>query len=195
MDGDVSTLMILLVALLAAAVVAMIVSRNRARQRSTALREHFGPEYQRALEQHGSRARAEKELLLRERRVQKLDLKLLRPEQCERFSAAWASVQQRFVDDPSGAVVDADRLVKEVMVARGYPMSDFDQRVADLSVEHAHVLDHYRAARNVALANAEGRAGTEDLRQAMVHYRALFTDMLEARQQPVANAPMREARV
>ena len=195
MDGDVSTLMIVLVALVAAAAVAMIVSRNRARQRSAALREHFGPEYERALEQHGSRARAEKDLLLRERRVQKLELKLLRPEQCERFSAAWANVQQRFVDDPSGAVVDADRLVKEVMAARGYPMSNFDQRIADLSVEHAHVLDHYRAARNIALANAEGRASTEDLRQAMVHYRALFTDMLEARQQPIAGAPMREARV
>jgi hypothetical protein len=192
MDGNVSTLVIVLVALVAAAVVAMVVSRNRARQRSAALREHFGPEYERALEQHGNRTRAEKELALREHRVRKLELQLLRPEQCERFSAAWANVQQRFVDDPRAAVVDADRLVKEVMGARGYPMSNFDQRVADLSVEHAHVLDHYRAARNIALANAEGRASTEDLRQGMVHYRALFTDLLQARE---PYAPMHEARV
>ncbi|HMJ10594.1 MAG TPA: hypothetical protein VK524_04260, partial [Polyangiaceae bacterium] len=116
----------------------------------------------------------------------------LRPEQCERFGASWANVQQRFVDDPSSAVVDADRLVKEVMAARGYPMGNFDQRIADLSVEHAHVLDHYRSARNIAIANSEGRAGTEDLRQAMVHYRALFTDLLQARQ---PYAPMQEARV
>lgn len=174
------------IALIAAGVVALalavlfIVTRNRSKRRSATLREHFGPEYDRALEQYGSRARAEKELRSREKRREKLDITRLSPAQCERFGAAWDRVQQRFVDDPSGAVVEADGLVKEVMRARGYPMGNFEQRVADLSVEHANVIDHYRAARALAQANAEGQSSTEDLRQAMVHFRALFNDLLQS---------------
>lgn len=158
--------------------IGVAVSRKRQRARSMALREHFGPEYERALEQHGSRARAEKELAMRQRRVSKLDIHELTPEQCARFQSSWAAVQQRFVDDPSGAVADADGLLKQVMSARGYPMGDFDQRVADLSVEHGPVVQHYRAARD-AYAKANDGATTEDLRQAMVHYTALFTDLVQ----------------
>jgi hypothetical protein len=180
MDGELLTILIALVALAIVGAIAVAVTRNRNRQRSRELREHFGPEYERALEQHGDRSRAERDLWKRQRRVQKLHIQLLAPEQCESFSAAWSNVQQRFVDDPSSAVVQADRLVKEVMSARGYPMGNFEQRVADLSVEHGNVIEHYRAARDIALMNADGRAGTEELRQAMVHYRALFTDLLQS---------------
>jgi hypothetical protein len=165
--------------------------RKRNRQRSAALKENFGPEYDRAVAQHGDRARAERDLRARQRRLDDLDIKLLSAEQCARFAEAWALVQQRFVDEPSGAVMQADGLVKEVMLMRGYPMGNFEQRVADLSVEHANVVDHYRAARTLALANASGTASTEDLRQAMVHYRALFNDLLQAR---ASYAPLREAR-
>jgi hypothetical protein len=192
MNSELFTIVALAAIVVVAMAVGVIVSRNRRQHRSAALREHFGPEYERALEQHGDRTRAEKDLALRQRRVEKLHIQLLSPERCERFGAAWANVQQRFVDDPSGAVVDADRLVKEVMSARGYPMGDFEQRVADLSVEHANVVHHYRQARSIALANANGQAGTEELRQAMVHYRALFNDLLLAH---APHAALNEAHV
>ena len=164
------------------AVVALLV-RARSRQRSAALREHFGPEYERALQEHGSRARAEKELAARHARVEKLEIHALSAEQCARFGTSWNEVQQHFVDDPAAAVSDADRLVKDVMHARGYPVGNFEQRLADLSVEHANVLSHYRAARSIALASAKGEADTEQLRQAMVHYRALFADLLQVQAQ------------
>jgi hypothetical protein len=176
--SEIGMLVIIFAALVALAV-AVISSYNRSRQRSAHLKEHFGPEYERAVAQYGSETRAQKELRAREKRVEKLHIRLLSTEQCAQFGDAWANVQQRFVDEPSAAVIQADGLVKEVMRARGYPTGDFDQRVADLSVEHANVLDHYRAARALALANEGGRAGTEDLRQAMVHYRALFNDLLQ----------------
>jgi hypothetical protein len=170
---------LLLFALVAgiAAVLATVLILWRARRRSAALREHFGPEYDLAVERHGNRARAERELAARDKRHHELHIQLLSDEQCDRFGAAWSDLQLRFVDDPGGAVSGADALVQEVMTARGYPMTDFEQRVADLSVEHAAVVRHYRAA--CAIANAKGEAGTEELRKAMVYYRALFTDLLQ----------------
>lgn len=192
MNSELLTILALVAIGIVAVAIGVVVWQNRQRERTAALREHFGPEYDRALEQHGNRVRAEKELALRRRRVDGLHIRLLSPEQCDRFGVAWAAVQQRFVDDPNGAVVDADRLVKEVMSTRGYPMGDFEQRVADLSVEHANVVQHYRAARTIAVNNARGGASTEDLRQAMVHYRALFTDLLQ-RHEPYA--VLHEARV
>jgi len=192
MDTNLLTVLALVAIGIVAIAVGVVIWRKRQSERSAALREHFGPEYQRALEQHGDRNRAERELALRQRRVDGLHIRLLSPEQCDRFGTEWAAVQQRFVDDPSGAVVDADRLVKEVMSTRGYPMGDFEQRLADLSVEHAAVVHHYRAARSIAQSNAQGGATTEDLRQAMVHYRALFTDLL---QRPAPYAMLHEARV
>ena len=190
---DSITLVALAIGLVVVVAIFAIAARNRARQRSEELREHFGPEYDRALEQHGDQARGEKELLSRKRRFEKLNIQLLSGEQCERFGAAWSQVQLRFVDDPSGAVGEADGLVKEVMKARGYPMGDFEQRVADLSVEHANVVDHYRAARKLAAAREQGEVSTEDLRQAMVHYRALFHDLLQSASP--APAQLREAHV
>jgi hypothetical protein len=106
-------------------------------------------------------------------------LRPLSPEERDRFSRAWKNVQARFVDDPNTAVVEGNSLVKEVMAARGYPVGDFEERAADLSVDHADVVKHYRAGRDIALRSEKGKASTEDLRQALVHYRALFLDLLE----------------
>jgi hypothetical protein len=138
------------------------------RRRSTYLRERFGPEYERAVQQIGDRRRAETELEQREKRVEQLQIRPLP-----------LSEARRFADDPSGAVADADRLVAGVMQARGYPVGDFEQRAADISVDHPDVVEHYRAAHRIALASERGLATTEDLRQAMVHYRALFGHLLE----------------
>jgi hypothetical protein len=114
----------------------------------------------------------------RAKRVERLHIRPITVEESGRFSTAWLRVQERFVDDPGGAVAEADRLIGEVMAARGYPVGDFEQRVADISVDHADVVINYRAARDIALEHGRGRASTEDLRQAMVHYRALFADLL-----------------
>lgn len=190
MDSQPFALIAVVAAVVLAIAIALIVSSYRRRQRSAVLREQFGAEYDRALAEHGDRAKAERELSLRQRRLEQLPIQLLSVEQCDRFGAAWEGVQKRFVDDPSGAVREADGLVKEVMSARGYPMGNFEQRVADLSVEHGKVVEHYRAARAIALASANGQAETEDLRQAMVHYRALFSDLLQAR---TPHSPLREA--
>jgi hypothetical protein len=164
---------------LAVLALGLLVARYR-RQHTAQLREHFGPEYDRALEQYGSRARAERELTARKRRLEKLQIRLLSPEESQRFGAAWSDVQQHFVDDPPEAVSQADALVKEVMSVRGYPTGDFEQCVADLSVEHANMVHHYRAARKIVEAKNEGQAETEDLRQAIVLYRALFSELLQA---------------
>src|SRR5690348_179689 len=150
MQNDSSVLIALVAGFVLALALVLIVWRVRSKQRSAALREHFGPEYERAIEEYGSQSRAEKELALRHKRVEKLHIHLLSAEECARFGTEWNEVQQRFVDDPTGAVADAERLVKEVMSARGYPMGDFEQRVADLSVEHANVISHYRSARAIA---------------------------------------------
>jgi hypothetical protein len=149
------------------------------RQRSAHLRRQFGPEYDRAVRESGTVSRAEASLADRARRVERLHIRPLAPEQVNRYREAWTAVQSQFVDDPKGAVTEADRLVGEVMHARGYPLGDFEQRVEDISVDHADVVINYRAAREIADRHARGQATTEDLRQAMVHYRALFRDLLD----------------
>lgn len=149
------------------------------RRRTKALRTRFGSEYDQALRREGGVRKAEAELEARTRRVEALQIHPLTPGDSERFGKSWRVVQARFVDDPKGAVTEADRLVGELMAARGYPVGDFEQRVADISVDHPGVVMHYRAAREIALQHARGDASTEDLRQAMVHYRALFDDLLE----------------
>ncbi len=151
-------------------------------QRSRRLRETFGPEYDRELSQRGDRREAERELSGRMERRRELDIRPLAPEQRERFMAAWSNVQAHFVDVPADAVQEADTLISSLMRERGYPVADFDQRAADLSVEHARVLDNYRAAHDISQRSAAGSATTEDLRQAMVHYRTLFSDLLGADQ-------------
>jgi hypothetical protein len=170
-----------LVALIAAAavIVTVIASRHRARLRSAELHRRFGPEYDRAVEELGSPMKAERELAARTRRVEKLHFHELNSADRARYATTWRGIQEQFVDDPAGAVAGANGLIKDVMRARGYPIDDFDQRVADLSVDHASVVQHYRAARALAQASQEGQVRTEELRQAFVHYRALFADLLQ----------------
>jgi hypothetical protein len=160
------------------AVFAYALVRSRRHHRDD-LRVAFGPEYDYALEHYRNPRRAERELLRRQKRVQKLHIRPLSSDEYNRYAYAWAESQKRFVDDPVAAIRDADRLVKDVMQTRGYPVVDFDQRIADLSVDHGTVIQHYRAARALASANEQGRASTEELRQALIHYRALFADLLQ----------------
>lgn len=166
------------IALATVVVLALILSTRDGKRRRLQLRQRFGPEYERAVEEYGSEELAERALLTRAKRVKRLKLRELGTEARLRHTNAWENVQRMFVDDPSGAVHEADHLIKRVMHDIGYPVEDFDQRVADLSVDHASVVQHYRAARTLAAANREGRANTEELRQAFVHYRALFADLL-----------------
>ena len=151
------------------------------KRRSARLEQRFGPEYARTVDELGSRERAETELRNRERRVQKLEIVPLAPADARYFAQEWKSLQSRFVDSPKGAVSDADALVRELMVKRGYPMADFERRAADISVGHAVVVDHYRAAQLIVQRDRRGEADTEELRRAVVHYRALFDDLLEVK--------------
>jgi hypothetical protein len=155
------------------------------RRRSEHLRERFGPEYERTVHEVGDVRKAEASLAARAKRVEAFHIRPLSPDEADRYSAAWQRVQSQFVDDPGRAITDADKLVGEVMTARGYPVGEFDQRVEDISVDHPDVVMNYRAAREIALQHGQGRASTEDLRQAMVHYRALFRDLLAAVDVPV----------
>jgi hypothetical protein len=186
--------------LIAIILIGAIVWITLSRVRSQRLRQRFGPEYERTIRTEGNVQKAEAELEARAKRVAKLQIRPLTSTDAERFNGAWRAVQARFVDDPRGAVTEADRLVGEVMAARGYPVGDFEQRVADVSVDHADVVMNYRAAREIAHQHAEGKATTEDLRQAMVHYRALFRDLLETKDEhrepehhDVASATRRES--
>lgn len=147
------------------------------KRRSERLRARFGPEYDRVLAERGDRRRAEAELEARARRVQTLQIRDLDPRDRARFVDGWRSVQARFVDDPRGAVAQVDRLIRETMQACGYPVGSFDQCAADLSVTHPQVVENYRAAHLIAVRAEDGEADTEDLRQAMVKYRALFEDL------------------
>jgi predicted nucleic acid-binding protein len=167
-----------LVAVLAVAVVVLAVLLMRSRQ-SQRLQEDFGPEYDRAVEERGDRRQAEAELSERRERRAKLDIRPLEPEARERYAERWQAAQRRFVDHPAQAVGEADSLVSAVMSERGYPVSEeFDQRAADISVDHPVVVEHYRAAHEISLRTTAGDTSTEDLRQAMVHFRALFDELL-----------------
>jgi type II secretory pathway component HofQ len=180
------TMMIVVgVAVVVLALVAIWLMQQRRRAH---LRQRFGPEYERSLQQHGSATVAERELDARERRVAKLDIRALSREETARFSQAWLLTQQRFVDSPGDAVAEADRLVGEVMRTRGYPMAEFEQRAADISVDHPQVVANYRAARAIVDRNRRGEASTEDLRQALVHYRELFADLLNLQREPLRRA-------
>jgi hypothetical protein len=150
--------------------------------RSYVLRRRFGPEYEHVVEVVGDKRRAEAELEARRRRVESLHLKPLPEPELARYHEAWRGVQAHFVDEPKKAVADADRLVSEVMSARGYPMAEFEQRAADISVDHPQLITHYRAAHATAVRSADRQASTEDLRQALIHYRALFEELMEARE-------------
>ena len=173
---DENTILIGILILAVVLVGAWMLMRSR---QSKHLEKRFGPEYHHAVEEHGSRTKAEADLLARQRRVEKMHLVPLPREQAARFAEEWRMLQARFVDNPKGVLMDADRLVSELMRQRGYPMGDFDSRAADISVDHPAVVHHYRAARDVALRDHRGEADTEALRQAVVHYRALFSELLE----------------
>jgi hypothetical protein len=149
------------------------------RRRSDKLRSDFGPEYKRAVDEAGDRRTAETELRERQQRVKALDIRPLPGRERESYAESWREVQARFVDEPAVAITDADALIGKVMEARGYPVADFEQRVADVSVDHATVVEHYRAAHEIAARRDDMGTDTEALRQAMVHYRALFEDLLE----------------
>jgi len=160
------------------AVLAWVYMRKR-RSTTEDLRKKFGPEYDRAVQVHGAGRKAESKLEDREKRVGKLDIRDLDSMERERFSKRWESVQSRFVDSPKGAVAEADDLVSSVMKARGYPVSDFDQRAADMSVDHPRVVENYRSAHAIALRVGKDQATTEELRTAMIHYRSLFEELVQ----------------
>lgn len=156
------------------------------KQRTRKLRSQFGPEYQRAVRSEGTTSAAEKILQKRQQRVERLKIVPLTQEQRVRFADAWENEQAHFVDEPRAAVEAADKLVGEVMRARGYPVSDFEQRVADVSVDHPVVVENYRIAHDIALRDEKQPVNTEELRQAMIHFRALFADLLhDGGMQPV----------
>lgn len=183
-------IVLLVVAVVIVGVVAWSLGQRRRSQR---LQERFGPEYERTVESTGKRSDAEAELEARQERVEALDIRPLSPEDRDRFRERWRVVQAMFVDDPASAVGDADTLIGEVMRARGYPVGDFEQRAADISVDHPHVVDHYRTAHQIALRQRTGEADTEQLRQAMVHDRALFADLLDLPGASEATTPTADA--
>jgi hypothetical protein len=148
------------------------------RRRSQHLRERFGPEYDRTVERSSDRRHAEADLEAREEHVRRLDIRPLSATDQSRFANSWREVQSEFVDAPGLAVGRADKLVTEVMMVRGYPVEDFDQRAADISVDHPRVVENYREARYIARRNSRSEATTEELRQAMVHYRVLFEELI-----------------
>jgi hypothetical protein len=170
---------------LAAVVVILIIAvlawlYVRKRRSSTAdLRHKFGPEYDRAVREQGSERKAAAQLADREKRVEKLNIRDLDPVEHDRFSKQWESVQSRFIDSPKGAVAEADDLVSSLMKVRGYPVSDFDQRAADISVDHPRVVENYRSAHEIALRVGKAETTTEELRTAMIHYRWLIEELMQ----------------
>lgn len=177
----------ILIAIAAVVIIGAIAwSAARARRRK-GLQERFGGEYDRTVADAPSRREAEAELSERERRRDELDIRPLPQSSRDRYASEWQNTQARFVDDPEEAVGEADRLIQRVMLERGYPVDDFEQRANDLSVDHPDVISNYRAAHGISVANERGKASTEDLRTAMVHYRALFADLLET--EPAETSP------
>ncbi|MEV6654984.1 hypothetical protein [Streptomyces sp. NPDC051219] len=168
----IAVIILIAVVLIIIAVALWMVARRRR------LQEHFGPEYDRTLEDEGSRRAAERELRARQERHDKLDIRQLPAELRHQYADEWSNVQERFVDRPDAAVGEADQLVTRLMRDRGYPTDGYQQQLQDLSVEHGRTLEHYRAAHEVNVRSSGGQATTEELRGAMVHYRALFEELL-----------------
>lgn len=178
---DTTTLIIIGLAVfvvLAAVAIGIAIWFYTKKQRTRALRSKFGPEYNRAVRAEGDTGDAEQLLQERQKRVAKLNIKPLTDAQRAEFADAWEHAQARFVDDPEAAVANADVLVQEVMGVRGYPVADFEQRVADVSVDHPAVVQNYRIAHEIAARHEHENVGIEKLREAMIHYRALFADLL-----------------
>lgn len=180
-----TTELILIIAFVGiAAILGFLLLRKR---RTQGLRARFGdPEYARAMKEEGNQRRGETGLEKRAARVEAFHVRPLASGDRARFAESWREVQSRFVDGPAGAVAEADQLLGEVMTTRGYPVSDFEQRAADISVDHPVVLQNYRTAHAVALRQTQGKANTEDLRQAMVQYRTLFDELVSEPKIPLA---------
>ncbi len=175
---DNTTIIIVVAALVAVAAIAAAGWMYLQKKQTGRLRSRFGSEYDRLAEAEGGRGHVEKTLQEREKRVERLNLVALSPEDRDRFAGAWQQEQAGFVDDPRAAVANADRLVTEVMKARGYPMGDFEQRAADISVDHSLVVRNYRFAHDIARRDGGGETSTEELRTALLNYRMLFEDLL-----------------
>ena len=169
----------ILVAAAVVLVIAAIVMSMRKKQRSEQLQSQFGPEYDRTIESSDSKRKAESELAARQERREQLDIRPLSSAARERYTTQWQTVQAQFVDNPTGAVASADTLIQSVMGDRGYPVDDFETRAADVSVDHPHVVENYREGHRLAEQCANGNGSTEELRQAMRHYRALFDELVE----------------
>lgn len=168
----------LLIVLLLVVVIALVAFIFFQRKRSDQLQSKFGPEYDRAIKNTGNKSKAETELLEREKRVKSLAIRPIAPDDRERFVNSWQNVQAEFVDSPEASISHADSLLTEVMSTRGYPVSDFEQMSADVSVDHPGVVQNYRAGHDIAVRQKRGEANTEDLRQAMIHYRSLFEELV-----------------
>jgi hypothetical protein len=175
---DPKYLMLAGVVILVIAVVAWLFVQKR-RSTTADLRRKFGPEYERTVQQQGSERKADAKLSDREKRVEELNIRDLDPMENERFLKQWESVQSHFVDSPKGSITEADGLVSSLMKTRGYPVSDFDQRAADISVDHPGVVENYRSAHETALRVGKDQATTEELRTAMIHYRSLFQELVQ----------------
>lgn len=173
-----TTYIIIAVVLVLVVLGAVLLPMLARRKRSDRLHEHFGSEYDHTVEVLGDEKKAQTELEERQKYVKALDIRPLSVNEHKRYVADWAAVQSKFVDEPGQAIVDADRLIMEVMKLRAYPISDFEQRAADVSVSYPALVSNYRAARVIALKNQENKADTEELRQAMIYYRSLFDELL-----------------
>ena len=174
-----------LIAVAVVALVALIALRTMSKRKTNRLQEQFGPEYDRTIDQGKNRRAAESQLAARAERREQLDIKPLPAAARERYEAQWTKIQAQFVDSPQAAVAAGDSVIQDVMRDRGYPVQDFDQRAEDVSVDHPQVVENYRKGHELAVASANGKGSTEDLRQAMRHYRALFIELLE----PAADEP------
>lgn len=174
-----SIVTILWVTVAAAVILALAIGYVLLCQRRRHLRQRFGPEYEHTLNERDNRGAAEQELRVREKRFATLDITPLIPASQQTYTQQWATLQERFVDAPGPAVTEADALVRAAMAERGYPTQDFQQQLADLSVVHGRTLHHYRKAHEISTRATSGEASTEDLRQAMVHYRVLFEELLD----------------
>jgi hypothetical protein len=175
MDPKILTAIIVVIVAILVVVAVVLVTRKR---KTEHLKQTFGSEYDRVVHQHGDPQRAETVLADREKRISHLELRALPPAERDRYALQWAFVQKKFVDDPKGSVNEADRLVTDVMNARGYPMSEFNQRADDISVNYPNAVGNYRAAHDIVVRHGKGQSSTEDLRKAMVHFRSLFEELL-----------------
>jgi uncharacterized protein YneF (UPF0154 family) len=176
MENTSIIIIVVLVVVIIGIILGLVFAR---RKRSEQLHEKFGPEYDRTVQSMGDEKKAQTELNERQKHVEALDIRPLSVSERERYLADWTAVQSKFVDEPGQAIVDADRLIMEVMQLRGYPISDFEQRAADISVKYPALVSNYRGAREIADKNKQQQANTEELRQAMIYYRSLFEELLK----------------